>query len=126
MFSSNNSAIRVLPVTLVVVHTSDPRGAKREPTRIGGVHYVDFADLCDETMDRIRPGVVLSQLFDARFDALDVAQFLDRCGYSGAYCAVGKVASPQMIRQEVMARAPLVQFDVLDAADLADALRQAD
>jgi len=90
------------------------------------VHYVDFSQLCRETLASIGPKVVLSNLMGNRFDAVDVAQLLDQCGYRGAYCAVGKVASPHMIRQEVKAHAPSVQFDVLDAADLTDALQIAD
>jgi hypothetical protein len=60
------------------------------------------------------PGLVLSPLLTAEFDALDLARVLAQCGYRGRYLAlVERLPSANLIRREVAAQSPSINFDVI-------------
>ena len=60
------------------------------------------------------PALVLSPLLTAAFDALDLARLLTQCGYRGRYLAlVDKLPSAKLIRREVEAQSPGLNFDVI-------------
>ncbi len=60
------------------------------------------------------PGLVLSPLLTAEFDALDLARVLTQCGYRGRYLAlVDRLPSANLIRREVAAQSPNINFDVI-------------
>jgi hypothetical protein len=60
------------------------------------------------------PVLVLSPLLTAEFDVLDLARMLAQCGYRGRYLAlVDKLPSATLIRREVEAQSPTINFDVI-------------
>jgi hypothetical protein len=60
------------------------------------------------------PELVLSPLLTPAFDALDLARMLTQCGYRGRYLAlVDKLPSANLIRREVEAQSPGLNFDVI-------------
>lgn len=60
------------------------------------------------------PALILSQLVTPGFDALDLARLLSQGGYRGRYLAlVDRLPNPTLIRREVAAQSPGVNFDVI-------------
>lgn len=60
------------------------------------------------------PDLVLSPLLTPEFDALDLARILAQCGYRGRYLAlVGRLPSANLVRREVAAQSPNINFDVI-------------
>ncbi|NNV46977.1 hypothetical protein GTA62_10725 [Roseobacter sp. HKCCD9010] len=60
------------------------------------------------------PLLILSPLVTPMFDALDMAQFLTESGYRGRYLAlVDKLPSANLIRREVAAQSPDLNFDMI-------------
>lgn len=60
------------------------------------------------------PDLVLSPLLTPEFDVLDLARILSQCGYRGRYLAlVDRLPSANLIRREVAAQSPNINFDVI-------------
>ena len=60
------------------------------------------------------PVLILSNLVTPGFDALDLARFLVQNGYRGRYLAlVDRLPNPTLIRREVAAQSPGINFDVI-------------
>jgi hypothetical protein len=73
-----------------------------------------------EELDSIRfsgpdaPALVLSPLLTPVFDAIDLARYLSQRGYRGRYLAlVDRLPSANLIRREVEAQSPDLNFDVV-------------
>ena len=79
------------------------------------IRRVCFDTLADELMTGpTAPALVLSPLLMPDFDALDMARVLAQCGYRGRYLAlVDKLPSANLIRREVAAQSPGINFDVI-------------
>jgi len=62
----------------------------------------------------LAPALVLSPLLTPAFDALDLARVLSQHGYRGRYLAlVDRLPSANLIRREVAAQSPNLNFDVI-------------
>jgi hypothetical protein len=60
------------------------------------------------------PALVLSPLLTPMFDAIDLARYLSQRGYRGRYLAlVERLPSANLIRREVEAQSPDLNFDVV-------------
>lgn len=60
------------------------------------------------------PALILSLLVTPAFDALDLARLLSQTGYRGRYLAlVDRLPNPTLIRREVAAQSPGINFDVV-------------
>lgn len=60
------------------------------------------------------PILVLSPLVTTQFDAIDLAKRLALSGYRGRYLAlVDRLPDPKLIRREVAAQSPGINFDVI-------------
>jgi len=60
------------------------------------------------------PALVLSPLLTPVFDAIDLARYLSQRGYRGRYLAlVERLPSANLIRREVEAQSPDLNFDVV-------------
>jgi hypothetical protein len=60
------------------------------------------------------PALVLSPLLTPIFDAIDLARYLSQRGYRGRYLAlVERLPSANLIRREVEAQSPDLNFDVV-------------
>ncbi|AHM05214.1 hypothetical protein roselon_02927 [Roseibacterium elongatum DSM 19469] len=63
---------------------------------------------------RDAPALVLSPLLTPVFDAIDLARYLSQRAYRGRYLAlVEKLPSANLIRREVEAQSPDLNFDVI-------------
>ena len=102
------------PTLLIVGDLHHWRLAGRDLPDLDGFHFVDFADVTGDLLDRLRPDVVLSALMAEGFDALDLAATLAALSYRGAYRSIGvDLPNPAAIRREVMAAAPGLDFEIL-------------
>ncbi len=60
------------------------------------------------------PALVLSPLLTPVFDAIDLARYLSQRGFRGRYLAlVDRLPSANLIRREVQAQSPDLNFDVV-------------
>lgn len=101
------------PVMLVVGDLDGWRRAGRGVPSLPGCHFVGFADVTAATLARVAPDVVLSALFAADFDALELARRLADLGFRGRYRALAAgLPSPGVIRAEIAAAAAEVDFDL--------------
>ncbi|MCC7319584.1 MAG: hypothetical protein IT542_01260 [Rubellimicrobium sp.] len=101
----------VVPQTLVVGDIVDWQRQGRILPRLRGC---EFLGLPEVTADRLA-GVelVLSPLVAHHFDVLDLALHLGILGFGGMYRALAvALPRPSMVRAEVAAVAPRVDFDV--------------
>lgn len=110
---TDSSAQRVLAIALIVEvvlalprHVVSPRSYIRS---------VPFEEVTDEILSGDKaPALVLSPLLTPAFDALDLARLLTQCGYRGRYLAlVDRLPSANLIRREVEAQSPTLNFDVI-------------
>lgn len=109
----DGSAFRVLSIAISdAALAALPRHVLQPDARL---RRVAFERLPDELMTGPRaPALVLSPLLMPQFDALDMARILTQCGYRGRYLAlVDKLPSANLIRREVAAQSPRVNFDVI-------------
>lgn len=79
------------------------------------VARVDFDELDDMAFTgEQKPALVLSPLLTPAFDAIDIARYLSQQGYRGRYLAlVDRLPSANLIRREVEAQSPDLNFDVI-------------
>ncbi|MEJ8560519.1 hypothetical protein QTO30_04240 [Yoonia sp. GPGPB17] len=76
--------------------------------------FSDLKSLSAPFFADIAPTIVLSPLFGDDFDVIDVATRLDELGYRGQYRAITEnLPDDDMIRKEVRAHAPELDFDLL-------------
>jgi len=60
------------------------------------------------------PDLVLAPLLTPIFDAIDLARYLSQAGFQGRYLAlVDKLPSAKLIRREVAAQSPDLNFDIV-------------
>lgn len=86
---------------------------KHFPER-SGVFFIEFADLTLEVLHSIRPDSVISPAISEHFDCLDLADFLTRARYTGAYRVIARsLPRPEIIRTELRTQYPCLDFDVL-------------
>ncbi|MFN3662436.1 MAG: hypothetical protein ACK4TM_06775 [Yoonia sp.] len=77
-------------------------------------HFLDLPELDACTIRRCNPGLVLSPLMADGFDAIDVAERLQAAGFAGRYRVLADaLPDPDLIRREIRALAPALDFDLL-------------
>ena len=75
---------------------------------------LSFEELTEALLDAVSPKLVLSPLAWSDWDVLDVANQLQDIGYAGTYCAITpRLPRPDLITQEVAAKAPKIDFKLL-------------
>lgn len=79
------------------------------------IRTIGLAQLGAEVLTGVgAPALILSLLVTPGFDALDLARLLSQNGYRGRYLAlVDRLPNPTLIRREVAAQSPGVNFDVI-------------
>ena len=76
--------------------------------------FVSLPELTKNVLDDKSPGIILSPLVADSFDALDVAARLAELDFQGKYRVLsGPAADTSMIKAEVQAIAPNLDFDIL-------------
>lgn len=83
-----------------------------------GLVVVDFHEVTAETLAAVQPDVVLSPLVFGPFDCFDLAAVLSAAGFLGRYrAAAGQIPSPGLVRREIAASFPELDFDVVVLSD---------
>jgi hypothetical protein len=78
------------------------------------VTYVNFGNLCNETLAQYMPELILAPLVSASFDCFDLAEKLVQAGYRGKLrAAVETLPNPMVIKREFSAHFPELDFDVI-------------
>ena len=107
------------PVMLVVESGAAQSGAGRLSGP--GLHFVSYADLDQGLLKQIRPDIVVAALMSPVIDALDLAERLESLGYRGRFWALASaVPKVPMVREEVCAIAPGIDFEIVTLATLSD------
>lgn len=110
----NDAARQVSPLLLLVGNRLDWFARETSLPQIAGLVFEDYRALTAERLHRIAPDVVISALVGPGFDALDVALALHLAGYAGCYRAISEqLPRPDVIRREVLAIAPALDFGIL-------------
>ncbi|NKX46037.1 hypothetical protein [Roseicyclus persicicus] len=92
--------------------TGLPRHVLSPDSRIRRIAYDRLAD--EALAGPEAPALVLAPLLTPVFDALDLARLLTQAGYRGRYLAlVDRLPSANLIRREVAAQSPNLNFDVI-------------
>jgi hypothetical protein len=111
--SAKNTSQRVLAVSLSEdALTVLPRNVMPPGSYIRKISYDALPE--ERLSGPVAPALVLSPLLTPVFDALDLARMLTQNGYRGRYLAlVDKLPSANLIRREVAAQSPDLNFDVI-------------
>ncbi|MGC8202420.1 hypothetical protein ACP2AV_06920 [Aliiroseovarius sp. PTFE2010] len=108
------------PRVLAVGDVTGWRRSNRAFPQSQSVALADFYEIDAALLDMIRPEFVLSPAICAQFDCLDLAAVLHAAGFKGMFRALtGQLPAPDIIRREVAACYPGLDFDFLDSARLA-------
>ena len=101
--------------TLIVGDLPRWEAEGRDVSSFGAFHFVALGELTAELLRECDPAIILSPLVADEFDALDVAKTLADLEFKGRYRALSPTsADGEVIRSEVAAIAPTLDFDVLD------------
>lgn len=77
---------------------------------------VNFDDISADLLRREHPDCILAPLMIGKLDILDIAERLCSLGYQGLLLAVTPpIPNPKLIRAEIAALCPGLQFDVIEA-----------
>jgi hypothetical protein len=101
-------AVALAPAALDLL----PRNVLEPRSYIARVSYEELDSFRFSGPDA--PALVLSPLLTPVFDAIDLARYLSQRGYRGRYLAlVDRLPSANLIRREVEAQSPDLNFDVV-------------
>ncbi|MEM6634947.1 MAG: hypothetical protein AAF667_03550 [Pseudomonadota bacterium] len=99
---------------LVVSHKGSPQDGAAEAMLGDEFGLTTFDTLILDLQCNPSVDVVLSPLFGQSFDILDVAHILEQVDFSGRLRGLSPpLPKPQLIRDEVAARFPELDFDIL-------------
>lgn len=71
-------------------------------------------EITGDLLAAVRPDLIVSPAVSHGFDCIDVAGVLASLGYRGAYRALARdLPRPEMIRREVLAICPGLDFDIV-------------
>ena len=117
MKPENHSAFQATSESVSTLIIGDLRRWKsegRDTASYGNFTFLSLAELTGHVLSDVTPKIILSPLIADDFDALDVAVTLASLGYSGCYRALTSLSEDAVvIRQEISAVAPLLDFDIL-------------
>jgi hypothetical protein len=86
--------------------------------RANALTLVQFNEISPESLARWQPDLVLSPLVGNGFDCFDLAEVLARAGFRGRYrAAVDTLPDPAVVRREIAAQFPGLDFDLLMIAE---------
>ena len=109
-----------LPKMLVVGTQAELDARQEKPGDDGNLIFAVFEDVTEQFIAEMAPEIVISNLMDAHFDALDLAKALALADYSGKYRAISVgIANPNVIAREIRNVAPSLDFELfqLDGFD---------
>lgn len=106
-------------VILIVGDVGRWRKAGRALPQLDGLTFAEMRELSACFLHQACPDVVLSPAIAATFDAVELARFLYETGYFGRYRAISDgLPNLGLIRREVRAVAPLLDFGIIDVKEL--------
>ena len=81
---------------------------------LDGLRFVDLDALNKTVIDYHLPDIVFSPLFSPYFDAVDVADVLNKLAYNGPYRAVSsELPDPELVLKEIRGCAPNLDFNLV-------------
>lgn len=93
----------------------------RPTTAFDRFSFAKFADLDDVMLRLIAPDMIFSPLISVDFDVIEVAERLQELGFDGRYRVITEnMPHADMVRAEVHAHAPNIDFDLLVVPDIAN------
>lgn len=114
------SGIPSLSDRVLVVGPPHPEATAWAGHEVSVQSQVSFADLNAEVLARVRPDTVVSALFSAECDIIDVAKVLTRLGYRGKLVALApKLPNPRLIVAELRAVNPDLAVEVVEVSQQA-------
>ncbi len=100
--------------TLVIGDLARWKAQGRVLEPLEGFQFVDISDLSADFVNEREPDIILSPLVADDFDAVDVAIKLIELRFKGRYRAIADdLPDAELIRSEVQAFAPQLDFDLL-------------
>ena len=100
--------------TLVVGNIARWTAEGRAAVPHDDVRYYELDEVTEDTLNDLTPTIILSPLMGDNFDVLDIAARLNELGFQGQYRAITEsIPDREMIRNEVKAHAPDLDFDLL-------------
>lgn len=127
--SENANFINKGPVTTVIRETEqavkvlavgEPEDWKRQGNVLpsGGLVFVGFSDITQETLGHFDPEVICSPVLAYSFDCIDLALLLHSLNFQGQYTAFGAdLPKPAMIEREVRQLCPQLNFRIAQETD---------
>ena len=113
--SSESDIQDPIPRTLVIGDLPRWQAEGRDIAGSDDFAFIARSDLTQVVLDEINPTIILSPLVADSFDALEVAATLAELAYQGKYRVLsGPAANAAMIKAEVQAIAPDLDFDILE------------
>ena len=100
-------------MVLAVGDRSRARRSERNRSGDSRISFVEFHELNDCLLQRVRPGVVVSSLLGRRFDCVDLAQRLHDLGYKGKYRVLtDELPRPEMVLGELRTLFPGLDVEI--------------
>jgi hypothetical protein len=102
--------------TLIVGDVRNWAAGGRATDDFDDFQYASFGELTRDKLDHIAPQMILSPLVASEFDVIDLARHLQDIGYAWCYRVIApNLPNADIIRAEVAAVAPIVDFDLFQA-----------
>lgn len=107
-----------LSVVLVIGNLDRWKETGRLLPQLPGFHFTAFADVTADLLHRLTPALVVSALTGDDYDVIELARRLAALAYGGQYRVLTSgLPDAQLVRNEVHAVAPQIDFDLLDVQD---------
>ena len=101
-------------VVLVVGNVSAWHAKGRTLPALSEMLFAEVHEINPAFMSEMAPDIVLSSIITPDFDAIDLAIMLCEAGFTGRYRALTpRLPNPGLVRREVHAACPALDFDVL-------------
>jgi len=80
------------------------------------IAFADITEVDETLLETLGTEMVVSPVLCNAFDCLDLAEQLQACNFRGKYRAIAQnLPNPALVRREVKAQCPDVDFDFIDA-----------
>lgn len=102
------------PMQTVIIGRFSNAVANRDDAQTQGLRFITLAELTESLFAHFAPKLILAPLISEDFDAIDLAKRLAELKYTGQLRVIAEnLPSVDVIRRDVRAQAPDIDFDVL-------------
>ena len=108
--ADNPSGVRIL-----AVGDPDEWAAEGNVQPISGqISFLSIYEVSADTLEHLQPAMIYSPVLARRFDCIELAVLLEKCGFEGTYRAFAtKLPKPEMIEREVRQMCPHFTFEII-------------